>query len=222
MAVITISRQYGSGGDEVAFRVCELLGYLYFDKRLMLQLVKDVGLAPGEAVEFSAENHKVQSFLERLFSWYSSRVVARAGTWTEVTSGAKKEAVEELDQARSVAFVQRTIQAAYNQGNMVIVGRGGQAILKDKPDVLHVRIEAPLEARNLRIHEQQKVNLGYAQDIVVTHDQTAADYLKHFYDIDWADPKHYDLVINMGKLGIEAAAQLIVKAVNYLPRVSVN
>lgn len=54
-----------------------------------------------------------------------------------------------------------------NREVIVIVGRGGQAILKDKPDVLHVRIEAPLEARILRVHDQQKVNLSYAQGITI-------------------------------------------------------
>ena len=220
MAVITISRQYGSGGDEVAFRVCELMGYLYFDKRLMVRLATVAGLTPDDLEDFSENNNKVRGFLDRLFNWQVPRAVAHTGTWIEVSSSAKKE--EEFEEARTVAFIQGTIQAAYKQGNMVIVGRGGQAILKDMPDVLHVRIESPLEARHRHVHEQQKVNLAYAQEMVATHDRTAANYLKHFYDINWADPKHYDLVINTGKLGIEAAAQLIIKAVSFLSGVGVS
>lgn len=217
MAVITISRQYGSGGNEIAGRVCEMLEYRYFDKLLMAQLAAEVGLSPGEVVDFSEADHKVRGFLERLFKWRGSRVVAHTSTWTTDFDGAKKEAIVELDEARSVALVQGTIRAAHKLGNIVIVGRGGQAILKGKPDVLHVRIESPLDDRNLRIHEQQKVSLGAAQEIGLNHDRAAADYLKRFYDIDWANPAHYDLVLNTHKLGIEGAVQLIVKAVGYLP-----
>ncbi|MFN8455486.1 MAG: cytidylate kinase-like family protein [Anaerolineae bacterium] len=122
----------------------------------------------------------------------------------------------ELDEAQSVAFVQSTIQAAYQRGNMVIVGRGGQAILKGKPDVLHVRIEAPLDVRNHRVHEQEKVSLAAAQDIVIKHDRVAADYLKRFHDVDWADSRLYDLVINTDKLGVEGTVSLIAQAVGYL------
>ena len=215
MAVITISRQYGSGGNEIALLVCELLGYRYFDKYLMTRLATEAGLAPSEVVDFSEDNYKVRSFLDRLLN-RKPRVVARVGTWGEVTTGSKIEKVEELDELRSVAFIQSIIQAVYKLDDIVIVGRGGQAILKDKPNVLHVRIEAPLNDRDLRVHEQEKVSLAAAQDIVVKHDRAAADYLRRFHDIDWADPAHYDLVLNTHKLGIEGGAQLIVNAVKNL------
>ena len=67
MTVITISRQYGSGGDEVALRVCEMLEYRYFDKMLMRQVASEVGFSAGEIVDFSEDNYKVRSFLDRLF-----------------------------------------------------------------------------------------------------------------------------------------------------------
>lgn len=58
MAVITISRPYGSGGDEIAVRVCEMLGYRYFDKRWMAQVAPEVGLNEGEIVDFSEDQHR--------------------------------------------------------------------------------------------------------------------------------------------------------------------
>lgn len=217
MSVITISRQCGSGGDEIATQLCQQLGYCYFNKRLMAQIATDSGLSPTEVVDFSEDNYKIQGFLDRLFSWAGiPHVIAQVGNWGEDANGARVKVVAELDEAQSVAFVQSTVQAAYQRGNMVIVGRGGQVILKDKPEVLHVRIEAPLDVRDRRIHEQENVTWAAAQDIVINHDRTAADYLKRFYDIDWADSRFYDLVINTDKLGIEGAVQLIVKAVGYL------
>ncbi len=217
MAVITISRQYGSGGDEIAAQLCQQSGYRYFDKKLMARLATDAGLSPSEIVDFSEDNYKIQGFLDHLFGWAGiPHVVAHVGSWSEDTTGARVKAVADLDESQSLAFVQSIIQAAYQQGNMVIVGRGGQVILKNKPDVLHVRIEAPLDARNHRVHEQEKVSLAAAQDLVIKHDRTAADYLRRFYDVDWVDSRLYDLVINTDKLGLEGAVQLIVKAMSCL------
>lgn len=205
MAVITISRQYGSGGDEIAALVCDQLGYRHFDKRLMARVAAEVKLSASEMAEFSEDNARVRNFLDRL----TGLPVPRAGV-----QAAK---LKLLDENKALALVQGAIEASYQQGNVVIVGRGGQAILKDKRDVLHVRIEAPFKLRRQRIHEEGGVSLEVAHDVVIEHDHAVADYLKRFYGIDWADPILYDLVINTGKLSLDAAAQLIVMAVRCLP-----
>jgi len=66
MAAITISRQIGSGGDAIAARVCEILDYQYFDKRLMTQVAEEVGLSERELVDYSEDHYTVQNFIERL------------------------------------------------------------------------------------------------------------------------------------------------------------
>jgi cytidylate kinase len=219
MAVITISRQYGSGGDEIAARVCEMLGYRYFDKNLMAQVAADVGLSPTEIVDFSEDNYQVRGFLERLFGrGRNSRVVAQVGRWTEDTKGARVKELAELDEAQTITFVQSIVEAAYRHDNVVIVGRGGQATLKDRPGVLHVQIQAPLELQSQRLHELEKVSLAEAREIALKHDRATADYLKRFYNINWLDPYLYDLVINTKKFKVEAAAHLIVNAISYLPQ----
>jgi cytidylate kinase len=212
MAVITISRQYGSGGDEVACQLCALLGYRYFDKALMRQVASEVGLSFSEIVDFSEDNYKIQSFLDRLL--HVGQLVAQVNVWRRDPLGVLTEDVEALDAAQSLTLVQSTIQTAYQHGNVVIVGRGGQVILKDKPDVLHVRIEAPLTERFERIHEQTTFSLAGAKDLAITRDRAAADYLKRFYGMNWADPELYDLVINTGKFGVEGAVQLIANALD--------
>jgi cytidylate kinase len=99
---------------------------------------------------------------------------------------------------------------------MVIVGRGGQAILKDKPDAFHVRIEAPLDIRCRRLQRRENLTLAAAQDRLLEHDRASAQYLKRFHGIDWSDPLHYHLTINSHTLNVDAAARLIVKAVDHL------
>jgi len=216
MTVITISRQYGSGGTEIAARVCELLGYHFFDKRLVAQIASKVGLADHEIVDFSEDNYKVRNFLERLFD--VSRAVASLDTSSEAALGFITTVEKKLDEADSINLVQTTVLAAYQRGNIVVVGRGGQAILKDKLDALHVRIEAPYRTRVQHLHERDNYGLGGAKDAAVKHDEASAEYLRRFYDIDWANPMLYDLVINTGKLSFEGASQLIASAVGYLPQ----
>jgi cytidylate kinase len=166
-------------------------------------------------VDFWVDNYKVQGFLNRLLR--GPRVVAHVSTWKRDASGAKVKEVAQLDEDQAITLVRGTIQAAYKEGNVVILGRGAQAILKDMPDVLHVRIEAPLSARLQRIQDQEVISLEAAQVIATQRDKAAADYLDRFYGIDWSDPMLYDLVINTRKWGVESAAHLIANAISYLP-----
>jgi cytidylate kinase len=215
MAVITFSRQYGSGGNEIAVRVSEQLEYRFFDKELIAQAASEEGILHGEKVDISEDNYKMRGFFDRLFNW--PRMVAQVGTRIEDKTGAVAEEIRILNEVESINLVRGAIEAVYEHGDVVIVGRGGQAILKDKPGVLHVRIEAPLGARVERLHERENYSLGGAQDAAIKRDRAAADYLKRFYDIDWSDPLLYDLVINTGKLNTGAAVQLILEAVKRLP-----
>lgn len=214
MAVITISRQFGSGGDEIASQVAERLGYRVFDKAMMAQAAADMELAEGAFVDFSEDTYKMQGFLDRLLN---PATVAQVKTWIVNEQGVKVPGVINLDAAHSTALTSATINLAYQRDNMVIVGRGGQVILKDRPDVLHARIVASMNDRVQRLHDRANMNYGGAKDAALHHDITSADYLKRFYDIDWADPLHYGLVLNTGHLGIDLACTLIVRAVSTLP-----
>ncbi len=214
MAVITISRQYGSGGDDIAAKVCQALGYIYFDKRMVLQVAADLGLSDSTVVDFSEDNYKMMSFVDRFVT--PPGVVAQVNAWKKEISGANTRQVIDLDAAHSTDLVEKAIHAAHKRGNFVIVGRGGQAILWDKTDALHVRIEAPLDIRVQRLHVRENMNLGGAKDIALKRDRAAADYLLRFHDVDWADPMLYDLVINTGKLSENLAVDLIVSAVVHL------
>ena len=152
MAVITISRQFGSGGSEVAARVCELLGYRYFDKSLIGQVAVGTGLLENEGVDFSEEHYKGTSFMEQLFR-PGPYVVAEVPAWTQDPSGEVTQFIKRLDKLEFGNLIQGVILGAYDRGDMVIVGRGGQALLADKPDVLHVRLVAPLADRVNRIQQ---------------------------------------------------------------------
>ena len=116
----------------------------------------------------------------------------------------------------SIKLIQKAINTIYQEGEVVIVGRGGQAILKNKPGVLHVRIEAPLKKRVKYVQKKEQLSHIVAQELVTERDRAAAAYLKRFYNIDWTDSLFYHLVINTAHWKIGTAANLIADAVKYI------
>jgi cytidylate kinase len=214
MAVVTLSRQYGSGADDVAARVCDMLGYRFFDKSMMARAASEFGLTAENIVDFSEENYEVRGFMDRL---RGPRVVAQRRVWREDPAGRRVADVEQLDEEQAITMVQGMVRSACGNDNVVILGRGGQAILQGEPGVLHVRVEAPLEARAQRLRDQEGMTDQAARRTAEARDKAAADYLKRFYEIDWADSTLYHMVINTGRFDSEAAARLIVSAVSHLP-----
>lgn len=210
MPVITISRQYGSGGTEIAKRVCDILGYSYFDKNLMARVASEVGLSERDFVDFSEDTYKMRNMFERMFG----RRNMRSDMVNPEHAAALQ--VEVLDEARSVSLVKDSIIAAYKHDNIVIVGRGGQTILQHEPGVLHVRIMAPMGARALRVKERDNLDLESATNMVKQRDQAAGAYLQRFFGVDWNDPLLYHLSINTGRWNPEDATDIIFNALSRL------
>lgn len=225
MTTITISRQFASSGDEIATRVCELLGYHRFDKSLIAQASVDSGLAEGELVDFTEDDYKIRNFLDRLLG--RTPMIVQSYTWQADPTAVRTPHATSIREDTALALVQHAIWNAYKQGSVVIVGRGGQAVLQEQPDVIHVRIEAPLEARiqyvkqvlrSSESHFMSSVELRRrAQDLVAERDQASTDYLEHYYHVNWADPQLYHVVFNTGKVSVEQAAQAIAAMVTCKP-----
>ncbi len=210
MATITISRQYASGGEEIAARVSELLGYTIFDKTMMAEVAREVGLTEHEIVDFRETDQHSLGFLDRLLG--RRLTVAEVRTWEEDIRGVRTPTVTKVSDNQAIAMVRGVIDAASKRGNVVIVGRGGQAILRGRPDVLHVRIEAPMEHRVERLVERGDYTLTHAEMDIEDHDRAARDYVKRYHNLDPYDPMHYHLLINTGLLDLETAAQVITLA----------
>lgn len=211
MAVITISRQFGSGGDEIAVRVCELLNYRYFDKRLMAEAVAHVGLSEAELVDLSEDNYQARPFLARLLRAHPD-TVARVAVRERDAAGREVLASRDLAMADCVDLVRHAVLAAYDMGGVVILGRGGQAILRDRPNALHVRVIAPLEARIERLRAQGMTGIADIKAHIQQADRASAEYLQRFFQVQWDDPALYHLVLNTGLLSTDAAAQAVIAA----------
>jgi cytidylate kinase len=223
MAIITISRQYSSGGDDIADRVGEVLEYPHFDKSMITNAAAEAGISEKEVFDYSEDNHKVRSFMDRLFN---RSVMMTTGNLLESGGLSVYDMEVPLGEDVMLSLVQKAIRSAYQIGNMVIVGRGSQVILADKPKAVHIRIEAPMEYRIQNMKERLKESRQVyeadirlrreAQDIILDRDAASADYIKRHYNRDWNDSLLYHVVLNTGKISHERATQIIVDLVKDL------
>ncbi len=115
--------------------------------------------------------------------------------------------------------VEQVVHELAERGNVVIVGRGSQIILKDRPGVLHVRVIAPLELRIERIMQEKGIALDAAQAQIEASDRSRKRYLNRFYKTQWEDPTLYDVILNTARISIDSAAELLYKAVIGLEQV---
>ncbi len=210
MAVITISRQLESGGDEIAHLVCDKLGYQYFDKKAMAQVGQELGLAANIIQEAANFQPAPKSLLER---WFGSTPRLTGGDPSSWTFSARNDALQEL----TVANLMDLINAGYKRGNVVIVGRGSMAALQAKPDVLHVRVQAPLELRVKRLQQHEGLSESEAQLRIKERDLSDVDWIRRYFGLDSHDPALFDLIINTSKITPAAATDLIIQALASLP-----
>ncbi len=216
MPVITMSRQVGSGEVELAQRLCEELGLAAFDKHMMLRVASEVGIPPQEIIDFSETEYERRGFFEELFR--RSRYVAEFSMWVGSPAIGYDRRPRILDEYDAINMVRATILAAYAHDNMLVIGRGGQAILEYKPDVLHLRVVAPFEERMARFEREQNMTPAQARRYLQELDANTKEYLGIFHHIDPDDATLYHLVLNTGKVGLEGAVRLVKAALALLPK----
>ena len=110
--------------------------------------------------------------------------------------------------------VKKVMQELAEAGKIVIIGRAGQVILKDHPNVLHVKVIAPAELRAERLALQQEISIESARAQIEASDNARRNYLRRYYRVRWDDPDLYDLIVNTTRLDPEEAACLICQALS--------
>jgi hypothetical protein len=111
-----------------------------------------------------------------------------------------------------VRMVGLVIRGLAHEGNVMLVGRGAQVLLRNHPGALHVQIVAPLAHRVRVVMERTEMDRRAAQSRVRASDRARFDYLRRYHDVDWLDPTLYHLVLNTGRMSIATAADLIIAA----------
>ncbi len=229
MSVVTISRQLGSIGDLVARRAAELLEYEWVDKDLITEVAKEANVPESEVEKFDERSQSaVKRFVHGLITPSQSVPVPPAMLWGlefpyEVSAAllADDAALNEerhlLDQRDYLKFLQAAVNRLYKRDRTIIVGRGGQAILGELPNTIHVRTVAPLETRVKVVMERRRIETGKeAKEVVLGSDKRRSAYIKDNYGIDWDDTTNYHLTINTGKTSEEMAARLIEQAARHV------
>ena len=197
--VITISRQYGAGGSDVARRVAGALGWSVVDNELVERVAERAGIPAAEVAE---RDERAPGFVERL-----TRTLAAATPDLFPPPGGT---VADLDEATLVRITEGVVGEMAMKGRVVLVGRAAPAVLAQQDDALHVKLVAP---RPFRIHAaSQRLGMDPAEVVKIVDDTDTmrARYHREYYHRDWADPLNYHMVLNTGALGLAGAAAMIV------------
>ena len=198
--VITLTRQFGSGGSEVARLVALALGWEVIDNEFVDAVARRAGLPPEEVAE---REERAPGLLERL-----ARTLAVASPEMFIT--AESVPPVERDEATIVKVTERVIAEAAAHGRIVLVGRGAQAVLAQRPDALHVYVMASRAWRVRQTVERLGVDAAHAGRVVDETDHRRDQYVTAYYGRARQDIANYDLVVNAERLGFEGAAALIV------------
>ena len=193
-SIITISREFGSGGHSIGEAVARKLGYRFFDRELVNQVAERSGFSP-EFIEESGEYASAKNSL--LFA------IATANQYT-------MNGISMLDKL----YIEQTkiIEEIAQEGNCVIVGRCADYILREYRDCLHVFIHADMKSRAKRIVERFGEQERPAEKRLNEKDQRRKVYYKNYTGRTWGQAQNYDLCLNSGVLGSERCVELIAAA----------
>lgn len=188
-SIITISREFGSGGHSIGKLVAEKLAYRFYDRALVDQVAERSGFSP----EFILENGEYASARSSLLF-----ALAAAGQY----SGLSMQDRLYIEQAK-------IIEEFADTGRCVIVGRCADYILRDRTDCLHVFICADMKSRAERIVARYGQNEKSPEKRLMEKDQKRKVYYKNYTGRVWGEAQNYDLCLNSGVLGVETCAELI-------------
>jgi Cytidylate kinase-like family len=200
MGVVTFSAAYGAAGAEVAPAVAERLGLPFHDRAIPAQVAGRLGVSVAEA---EANDETVVRGLWRL--------VASLGTMPDPVGGVLP--TSSLPDARAYRQqTERVLAEICDGAGGVVLGRAGAMVLRDRPDVLHVRLDGPREQRLEAAVARSGRSIDEVRREMEANDRTREAYVRHFYRCDPSDAKHYHLVIDSTAVPVETVVELVVTA----------
>ncbi len=179
MSIITVSGEMGSLRDELAGEICLRGSYECVDRHTLMEAV--AGL-----VDISRDEHQL---------------LAEQGPAMLDMSNRRRRVFS--------AYLESVVLQYAQKGGVVLVGRGANLLLRMVPGVLRCRTVAPLEIRAQRLALSENLEMDQARQLATMVDQQRRAYLAHVFGSDWSSPLNYDLVLNMGRLSLEQAANTV-------------
>ena len=194
--IITIEREYGCGGGEIADLVAKRLGWKLWDQRLTEEIAR-LANCPKAVVE--AREERNDPLYYRLFKSFLR------GSYEGSINAPKLNLV---DSEAIAKIARRVVEHAAEKGNCVIVGRGSQQFLKSRADTFRVFLYAPREAKIQRLLSRGKSEKE-AEDLVDTVDRERADFVRKYFNVEWPDHSIYHAMMSTA-IGDEAVVDMIV------------
>lgn len=226
MTLITISGGLGGGPPEIGQAAAQRLGIDYIDREVLAEAARHLELNPDLLETKESPAHvSIGARLGRLLSAFVEKS-GRVGTWDPMagdtglayvlgrTYAEAADATQhgELDDRTFIETIKTVIHELASKQDMVLVGRGGQAILRDSPRALHVLTICPTGLRASRIAEKEALTMEAAMQRVIESDRARAAFHRKYFKVDVDDPRLYHLVLNTLRFSYEDAAELIALA----------
>ena len=197
MRAITVSREYGSGGGEIAARLAKRLGWQLIDHEVLVRVAQQLGVSEKEAETY---DERPEGLVSRILN--SLQVIQPTAPVTlpvQLTTDLRT-----YHEAR-----RKVIEGACATGHVVIVGRGAQVLLARRRDVLHARVVAPLGPRIAYVMQREGLDQAAARARIQLKDRDRIRYLQEVHQLSPENAHLYDLVVNTGILDLESAVDLI-------------
>lgn len=202
---ISISRQVGTSGEEVAQAVAIRLGFRHID----YQVIQDAAAEAGVSTETVSEAEHTPSLMTRLLEALARNPTMPAAAWADPIPLTTNPVFTSGDYRK---FLEQVIRDVAERGGSVIVGHAAQVILRDRLDTVKVLITGSPDFRARRIMAGMAVDKKTALKTVERTDHERVEYFERVYDTGWLLPCTYDLCINTDHLNPDQAAELIAQA----------
>lgn len=201
MSIITVSRMYCSGGSNVAARVADAMGWSLLDNAVIDEVAARTGLSVSEV---AAREERRPSLAERV-------ATAMAMSTQEMMSPIASAQLPPTEQ-RLLDVTRTVIEEAASRDSVVIVGRGAQMMLGARSDVFGVFCYAPLEALARNCMQRDALDHAHAEKRVQQVNQERSAWVRSNWSRDWSGVDNYHLCVNTDALGVDGAADAIVRA----------
>ncbi len=222
--VVTVAGEIGSGGMEVAVEAARLMGADFVDRQVLASSAARLGVAVqtveekerpilprGERVARVLETFLERSAVGDPTLGASGVEILMSRSYTDALTAAHHPV---LTDAKYVEILRSVMTELAATGNVVILRRGGQALLHGIPGVLHVNVVAPFQDRLARTMQREKLDKAAAEKHLKDADQNRLAYFRKFFKVNPDSPEWYHLTVNTHLLSVEKAGQLIVRVLS--------
>ena len=194
--VITISRQFGTGGHEIGAGLAQRLGVKLLDKQILNEVASKFGMVEEAMERIEARNPLWRDDFTQFYRQYMARA--------EYNGLEHDQTSHQLFEAQAAA-----IRKIAQEESCVIVGRCGFYIFRDHPNAVKIFIHADDECRKQRIARRYDISESDAAAMIVDNDYSRELYTKTFTGLDWTDARNYDISLNVRRFGVNGAVDFL-------------